>query len=584
MTTDIDSPLNEYNLFYKDEHARTVSDYFEQLVKTSGIDEKEHVETIAALRVVEGEVEKGSRERFWFKTLRVLLILASIGCAAAPLSKKPIFFLLFIPGIAFVTLVWTKLNPRIRELNEGLKELEADRDAKSRLAWSQIEPLNNLHFWGVARTLFQKTLPQFQLDSHFTVDRLTDLRETYGLSDDENVNRSVLFTQSGAIKGNPFAIARILRHWIGSKYYRGSLTITWTEQQRNSQGQWVNVQKSQVLTASVTKPFPEYATNALIIYGHEAAPNLSFSRKPSKLSGLEGGSINDWRFNHKVKSVERQARKATNSGSSNLTIMANKEFEALFSAIDRDDEVEFRLLFTPMAQQEMVNLLNDKSHGPGDVFWFTKMGMVNVIESKHLNEIVFDDTPPLFKAQELAAARRFFNHFHNEYFRALYFGFAPLLTVPLYQEPRTLPGHRETFDDGELAFWEHEVMANYMGEGRFAHPESVTTNILKTSSQSVGNDASIVEVTASGYLGASRLDMIPVGGGDGRMHNVPVHWVEYLPVKKTSRMLMGKIGMPAVPEENQPVQNSWERAVQGYGVDSASAFLRDSLAAVYLSS
>ena len=57
MTTDIDNPLNEYNLFYKDEHARTVSDYFEQLVKTSGIDEKEHVETIAALRVVEGEVK-----------------------------------------------------------------------------------------------------------------------------------------------------------------------------------------------------------------------------------------------------------------------------------------------------------------------------------------------------------------------------------------------------------------------------------------------------------------------------------------------------------------------------------------------
>jgi len=481
-------------------------------------------------------------------------------------------------------VVWTKLNPRIKALNESLKELEADRDAKSQLAWQQMEPLNSLHFWGVARTLFQKTLPQFQLDSHFTVERLTDLRETYGLSDDNNDNRSVLFTQSGAIKGNPFVIARILRHWIGSKLYRGSLTITWTEQQKNSQGQWVTVQKSQVLVATVTKPFPEYATNALIIYGHEAAPNLSFSRKPSKLSGLEEGSINDWRFNRKVKSVERQARKATKSGSSNLTVMANKEFEALFNAIDRDDEVEFRLLFTPMAQQEMVNLLNDKSHGPGDVFWFTKMGMVNVVESQHLNSVTFDDTPPLFKAQELAVARKFFNQFHNEYFRALYFGFAPLLTVPLYQEPRTLPGHQETYDDGDIAFWEHEVMANYIGENRFAHPESVTTNILKTSSRTVGNDASIVEVTANSYLGASRLDVVPVWGGDGNWHNVPVPWVEYLPVQRTSRILMGKVGKNSESSENEPAQDSWSLASQAHGVEAATAYLRDSLAAVYLNS
>ena len=31
--------------------------------------------------------------------------------------------------------------------------------------------------------------------------------------------------------------------------------------------------------------------------------------------------------------------------------MANNEFDALFNGDDRDNEVEFRLLFTPLAQK-----------------------------------------------------------------------------------------------------------------------------------------------------------------------------------------------------------------------------------------
>lgn len=51
-----------------------------------------------------------------------------------------------------------------------------------------------------------------------------------------------------------------------------------------------------------------------------------------------------------TKKLEQKEEKATKNGE-NFTVMANNEFDALFNGDDRDNEVEFRLLFTPLAQK-----------------------------------------------------------------------------------------------------------------------------------------------------------------------------------------------------------------------------------------
>ena len=55
--------------------------------------------------------------------------------------------------------------------------------------------------------------------------------------------------------------------------------------------------------------------------------------------------------------------------STNFTEMGNAKFDALFGAVDRNNEVEFRVLFTPLAQKNMLDLLTDKNHY-GDDFYF----------------------------------------------------------------------------------------------------------------------------------------------------------------------------------------------------------------------
>jgi hypothetical protein len=433
----------------------------------------------------------------------------------------------------------------------------------------------------MAAKLFMKTFPLMTLDGFFSSERLADLTNNYGLSPAFNEGRSVFIAQSGAFKDNPFVIARYKEHWMGSKTYVGSIVIQWVESVRDAQGNWQNVQRTQTLTASVVKPFPEYQVRSTIIYGHEIAPNLSFTRGPSNLSGLEDGFMNNRRKESAIKKIEKKARKDIKTGSGDLTVMSNKEFEALFNATDRDHEVEFRLLFTPLAQQEMVKLLNDKNVGFGDDFTFNKSGMVNFVEPQHLANVELAVDLNRFKSQELASARAFFNNFHNRFFKSMYFGFAPLWTIPMYREKRTMSLRSERSSDS--SFWEHEGIANAMGQEHFRHPESVTENILKTSASGSGSIKNVT-VTAYGYEGIPRTDIIPMLGGDGNMHPVPVHWIQYIDVSQSTTMVVGAVSnnVHDNDSDDEELGRNWKSAMSKNGIAPEDVAYRGVLAAVLL--
>jgi hypothetical protein len=265
--------------------------------------------------------------------------------------------------------------------------------------------------------------------------------------------------------------------------------------------------------------------------------------------------------------------------------MSNKEFETLFNALDRDHEIEFRLLFTPLAQQEMVNRLNDKNVGYGDNFAFTKQGMINVIETGHLGRTDFQPDPRMFHTLSISHARNFFNEFHNEFFRSLYFGLAPLLTVPLYTESRTIPQYKDVNTNHESSFWEHEAMANYIGQDIFKHPNSITQNLLKASTVSTDGASNIVSVTAYGYEGFPRIDYVPVAGGDGNVHAVPVEWIEYIGVSRESRMAIGAYrshDFEANDDTNAKLEEEWNSFANQNGVGTSDTYIRGSLIAAVL--
>lgn len=582
---DFETPIDDYETYFKDEHEKLVTETFNDLLRKSGVKEDENIQTVAALRELESDHGRGSSSRSKWKFLRIAVIVAALALTVFAVLQKGPYFLLVIPAVGLVVFLMKRINPEISKLNGILGELSLKIAGKTDEAWKQMEPLNALHTWNLAPKLMQKTFPSFVFDRYLSANRLNDLQQNFGLQPEFNNGLSLLASQSGAFNGNPFVLARYKRHWIGSRTYTGFLVIQWFEQMQDEDGNWFDQLQTQTLTASVTKPYPEYQVVSKLIFGHESVPNLTFSREPSKLSASNSGSVNQKKVDRTIKKVERQARKGIKSGNSELTVMSNHEFEALFKAIDRDNEIEFRLLFTPLAQQEMVDLLNDNSVGYGDDFYFAKSRNLNFLESAHLSNTKFDDDPRMFHSLELKEARRFFLNFHQEYFRSIYFAFAPLWTIPLYRDSRSTVASSSVPANAPCSDWENEVMANYIGENRFKHPESVTENIVRAYSRSSNSSTSLVDVVGHGYAGIPRVDFIPVLGGDGNLHSVPVEWIEYIPVTQQTTLMVGAVKSSVLNLEDgddAEMRNVWDSSAQSQGINSENVYVRNGVAAAVI--
>ncbi|WP_332851672.1 MAG1210 family protein [Duganella sp. S19_KUP01_CR8] len=572
MIDDVHEPLEQYAAEFKTAHIDNTSNFFEDLVRQSGVDADANARTVQQLRLLEKQAGGASSTNKWWRVLRGVLIAATL-VALLYIYMEYSWPWMLAPTAAFLPAIYW-LNRTINDSYARLKALEQARDAKRAEAWGQMAPLNRLFDWDIAAKLVQKTLPRLAFDPYFSNGRMTELRNSFGWSGDLGGDESIVFSHSGVLNGNPFILARTLTHWMGSRTYHGSLDISWTEQVRGADGKYRTETRRETLRASVEQPYPEYGNQTFIVYGNEAAPDLIFSRSPSKLSKLEDGFFDRMRKNRAIKKLEKKSRDVGEGKT--FTVMSNREFDALFDATDRNHEVQFRLLFTPLAQQEMLKLLQDDLVGYGDDFEFRKTHMINIVEPEHMRETDVGGEPEKFHAYELAHARTFFNTYHNDFFRSFYFGIAPLLAIPLYQQHRP---HSDIYKDtytSKSCFWEHEAIANYHGEAVFKHPDCVTRSILKTTSENDADGSQRVRVVASGYGSVERVDHVSVRGGDGHSHRVPVHWTEYYDVRHASAMMV-KEQTPA-SDDGATLRKVFEKR----GVEYKKAIVRRSIVSAVL--
>ena len=545
MADDVYEPLGAYRDGFKEKFARITREKFKALTKESGIDVEVCRKQTKVVEKCQRELDGATAKRTLFG---VLMALGYVACAigfglliAANDSltdeARLVAILVGVVGGAFgiwMTILFVKAGDLVRRCKAAL-------DEEKKKAWELMAPLNRLYTWDIPVRLIEETVPRIEFDSFFTARRLEDLRRLYDWDDSFNDGKSIIFAQSGVINGNPFLIGEYLEMEWGSETYVGTKEISWTEFETGVDGKRRRVTRYETLRAEVTKPKPEYSQSKVLVYGNDAAPNLKFSRKPSGFddNDLFDGIRKRWRL-HKLKAFSRNLK-----DDSNFTLMANHEFETWFHAKDRDNEVEFRLLFTALAQTQMMALMKDREVGFGDDFVFVKDRKLNYIFPRHLAEAAIDTDPERFHDWNYDRAASNFIRFNEKYFRDVYFALAPLLAIPLYQQTRT---HEEIWRSvvrGESSsFWEHEATANYYGDDRFKHPASITRNILKTELVRRASGVSDVRVTAHGYRGEKRVDHEEVYGGDGKWHSVPVEWIEYLPVEKTRVMRLTEAECP----------------------------------------
>ncbi len=537
-------PLKGYDSHFRAHHVQNTADYFQNLLDQSRVNVEENRATVrkydAELATI-GRIEKRISK---YKIFRVLLIIACVlggilllfGALSFSADVGVALLLVFFGGAILVgclLLILKKINPVIKNSNALLQKHTARANALYEEARAQMEPLNKLFDEGDTFRLIERTIPEFDFEPRFT-----ERAECAFLDHCDYVERmgerdSVLDTVSGHFCENPFLFYRYRSQRMGNAVYHGSLTIHWTETYRDSKGNRRTRHRTQVLTASVTKPKPEYSTHTALAYGCQAAPDLHFSRRAAHTERLSEKELA-----RKVRSGEKEllerAEKSTVEGG-DFREMTNTEFDVLFGAHDRDNEVQFRVMFTPLAQNNTVDLLRNTS-GFGDDFAFYKQGRLNHIVSEHAQAWRMSTSPQHYISHSVDLAEQNFKSFNEAYFKSFYFDFAPLMSIPAYMEEPCYSLREPDANAGNYTQYEHEALANKLGHRNFAPHGSATESILKTEFRQKRGGVDCVIVTAHSFAANDRVDFVPMMGGDGRMHSVPVPWVEYIPIRHNTEI------------------------------------------------
>ncbi len=545
MDTLILEPLKYYEQKAKAEHNKNLKEYFDSLVITSGVNVEENRATVKKYKKellnIENIRNRLTRYRVYFVLLIILAILGGISaiCGVIMMINSNVVTGLIFSGAGIAALLVgilvnvKKMRPLIKHNEEVLESHIRMANKLLAEAEAQMAPLNALFDDEVTHRLIEKTMPEIKFDRRCTPTQFALLNDEYDYLDFTDTETSVTDTLSGTLFKNPFLFERIYHMTMGTFTYTGSLVISWRETYRDSKGNTRTRTRTQTLYASVTKPKPYYKVETHLGFGSLAAPDLSFSRENFHVEDLSE-SARRRKVRRGARKLKKKVEKAITKGGT-FQEMLNTEFEVLFGATNRNHEVQFRVMYTPLAQRNTMALITTET-GYGDDFDFIKQKKFNVIKSEHAQNWQMHVTAAHYRSYDIDDARHKFMSFNEEYFKSVFFDFAPLMAVPVYQEEPVESMKTPKACKSNYTAYEHEVMANSIGREVFKHPDSATDAILKTRVLLSSGNVDSVEVTAHSFKAVHHLEFVSTFGGDGRFHNVPVNWIEYVPIQYVSEM------------------------------------------------
>lgn len=526
MNKDILTPLEQFQEF-KEKFREIAEKTFDELTTSSGVNPEANRTLCKEIQDLKSDNKKTRTTLRWWTILCVFMWVVTAVSAITCIVKGfhngwLVPTICIVLGVSMLVLLFWKIHPIIKKYKSIKNEQEILIKNKEQEAWDMMAPLNQLYDWDVFNRMMTQAVPRLEFDPYFTNQRLADLVNSYGWDENFSKERSVLYSHSGLINGNPFVIARTRKMEWGTKEYKGELIVEWETVEIDSEGKKHTKTHSETLRASVHKPIPEYYEKTRLIYGNDAAPDLNFTRDVNE-EKLEVGSR---AYKRKLKDIEKFSKDLKND----FAMATNEEFEVMFTTTDRNNNQQYFLLFTPLAQENMLKIIRDNEHGYGDDFQFMKHRKLNTLTAGHMQNLPLDMNPRMFWNSNYDEAKRVFLETTCENFRAIYFGFAPLLSIPLYQQIRPVSAIYGTDMPRQSSYWEHESLANFWGDNKFADPSCATKCILKTTENRKDDGTVEVSVRAYGYRAEHRIDYVSKYCSNGNYYDVPVHWDEYLPV------------------------------------------------------
>lgn len=538
-------PIDFYKGPLKAEYDKNAAEFLNALVRVANIDEAANRKIVAEINRLKKKIEDTQKTLVGFKFLLALcifllvagVVMAIVGiCLDLEILTKILLIAIgAVVAIGMVLLIFLVINKKIKNLNSIFEKHQAAYYQALNQGIAMLNPFRQLLTYKDFIRLVNRTTDVIKLDEELKPQKLLMLHSLYNYNYRYNQNVSVCSVQSGDISSNPFIRVKLFATEMVNFTYVGRRTVTWAETYR-SNGRTYTRTVSQTLTATVVKPVPKYYFDSAVIYGNEAAPDLSFTRRPS---GVETDST-EKQIDNLVKKGEKQLEKLTEKATKQgrgFQALTNSEFDVLFGAFNRDNEVQYRLLFTPLAQQNMVEIITAKEPY-GDDFYFKKDKKLNIVSTLHGKDM-FDYDPSIFNQYyDYDLLKKDFLIYLKNLFGSLYFDLAPILAIPLYQttdaglyNPGEILNHVSTL--------EAESFVNEMAKVAdlvFRPQEAAEKLILKVNYQNSVGETDIFDVVAYSYQKIPNVTVVPVMANNGRLYDVAVNWFDFIPVNKTSRV------------------------------------------------
>lgn len=537
----IDEPLRSYPAL-RDAFEKKIQALYDDYVKQSKVDLPSNESNYQKYLKQKDATDSSNRayrsaknQRTAMIVFAVIFLIAGIVSIAVSVMAEgsnltAIILAAVFPSLALILAIAAfayrkRIRQRLLEFSSKNKVLEKMRGELE----EQMQPLWSI----VARRLslpavldvLKQTLPE--LDMRVGIGERENLlvsQESYDPQTSRHM--SVCEGFSGAWSENPFIWRTDAKTELRPKVYLGTLAISWTETVPDGKGGTRIVHHTQVLTASKSAPAPVYWKDSGLFLLNNTLSEVNFSRTPSGI----GPKTSDKEFSSYVKKRGKELRKIMDDSikkGGTFTALANEDFEAVFWATDRTNEAGFRSLFTPLAQQNLIQLARSEPYG--DDFAMVKEGKVIGVFTKHDVDEGIDFSFPDLSILSAKALEEDLSGRAMSFFRRLYFDWAPLLSIPACQ----MDGSYRSFSEKELddiPYVELERVVNQMPQTAFNNPKATTEAILKIASKARLQGVNALTVRALSYQGVPRVDIVPTLGGDGRIHPVPVPWTEYLPL------------------------------------------------------
>ena len=573
------SPVKFYNTVGKKEFSDNAEVYFEELTKKSNIDVDENKATVKKIKSLEEKLNKLSKKlnilrgftAFFIVLCVVSFIVAAIGIVMLVYDGDLLTGVLMIVfgilcGIGFILLIVLYFNKQIKNNSKIEESLKKEYNTQLLIAKNQLAPLINSFTFKDFVNVVNKTNNNFTLDDQLEPEKLLMLDNLFNFNPKLTDNDSLFEVESGNIEKNPFIRLLILEEVTRDKVYTGTRVVSWVVTVSNGKGGTYTTTRTQTLVAHYSAPAAFYGKCSYVIYGNEAAPDLKFSRNPSGYNYNKGEKDLKKFIKSRSKTIQDKYNDSMSKGGS-FTPISNMEFESLFYALDRNNEQQYRLLFTPLAQRNLVDLIS-KETPYGDDFSFQKFKKLNIISSSHSQTKISMNLDQYIGYWDYEALKNDYLNEMNKEHTSLYFDLAPLLCIPLYQmsEPSVFnPMENLT----HISIYEAEAFVNHMKEELFIHPDAKTPQILKLNFIKSKNNTDVFEVCSYAFDKIQRIAEVPVVAGNGSTYLVPVVWYEYIPVSRTTKVAMAKI-----PEKTDEVE--------AYSDDNIISYRYKNFASLYL--